>query len=114
MSLEKQKNFYGRRKGRKISSKNFKLVKDFSHRFYIQDEQIFKLVPHEYNKIILEIGFGNGDNLVNMSLKKPNNLYIGCDAYYNGCARLLKQIVNSEATRVQTWRTDMIKAKSIG
>ena len=107
MSLEKQKNFYGRRKGRKISSKNFKLVKDFSHRFYIQDEQIFKLVPHEYNKIILEIGFGNGDNLVNMSLKKPNNLYIGCDAYYNGCAKLLKQIVNRNIENIKIWPDDI-------
>ena len=43
---------------------------------------------------ILEIGFGSGDNLVNMSLNKPNNLFIGCDAYYNGCVKLLKKIVN--------------------
>ena len=93
MFVKNQKKFYGRRKGRKISSTNFKLVKDFSHRFYLKDDQVFKLELHGYNQNILEIGFGNGDNLVNMSLKEPNNLFIGCDAYYNGCAKLLKQIV---------------------
>ena len=68
MSLKEQKKFYGRRKGRRISSKNLKLLEDASYKFYLKEEQICKLALHEYNKNILEIGFGNGDNLVNMSL----------------------------------------------
>ena len=107
MFVKNQKKFYGRRKGRKISSTNFRLVNDFSHKFYLQDEKIFKLTPNEYNQNILEIGFGNGDNLVNMSLKKPNNLFIGCDAYYNGCAKLLKQIVNKNIENIKIWPDDI-------
>ncbi len=107
MFLKNQKNFYGRRKGRRISYTNFKLVKDFSHKFYLQDDQISKLVPREYNQNILEIGFGNGDNLLNMSLEKPNNLFVGCDAYYNGCAKLLKQIVNKNIENIKIWPDDI-------
>ena len=107
MLVKNQKNFYGRRKGRKISSTNVKLIKDFSHKFYIQDDQFFKLTPYEYNQNILEIGFGNGDNLVNMSLKKPNNLFVGCDAYYNGCVKLLKQIVNKNIKNIKIWPDDI-------
>ena len=107
MFVENYKKFYGRRKGRKISSTNLKIVKDSSHRFYLQDDQIFKLVPQVSNQNILEIGFGNGDNLVNMSLKKPNNLYIGSDAYYNGCVKLLKQIVNKNIENIKIWPDDI-------
>ena len=107
MSIKNKKNFYGRRIGRRISSENFKLVKDFSFRFYLQEDQIWKLALQESNKNILEIGFGNGDNLVNMSLNKPNYLFIGCDAYRNGCTKLLKQIVNKNIKNIKIWPDDI-------
>ena len=107
MFLKNQKKFYGRRKGRRISSVNLKLLEDHSNTFYLQEDQICKLAPHEYNKNILEIGFGNGDNLVNMSLNKPNDLFIGCDAYYNGCVKLLKKIVNKNIKNIKIWPDDI-------
>ena len=99
--------FYGRRKGRKISSTNSKLLENYSYKFYLQENQICKLRPNEGKKNILEIGFGNGENLVNMSLNKPNYLFIGCDAYYNGCAKLLKQIVNKNIKNIKIWPDDI-------
>ena len=107
MFLNDQKKFYGRRKGRRISSKNLKLLEDVSHKFYLLEEQISNLALHENNKNILEIGFGNGDNLVNMSLNKPNDLFIGCDAYYNGCVKLLKKIVNKNIKNIKIWPDDI-------
>ena len=107
MFLNDQKKFYGRRKGRRISSKNLKLLEDVSHKFYLLEEQISNLALHENNKNILEIGFGNGDNLVNMSINKPNDLFIGCDAYYNGCAKLLKQIENKNIKNIKIWPDDI-------
>ena len=107
MFLKNQKQFYGRRKGRRISSTNLKLLEDYSNKFYLQEDQICKLAAHKYNKNILEIGFGNGDNLVNMSLNKPNDLFIGCDAYYNGCVKLLKKIVNKNIENIKIWPDDI-------
>ena len=107
MVLKHQKKIYGRRKGRRISSMNLKLLEDYSNKFYLNEDQISKLAPNEYNKNILEIGFGNGDNLVNMSLNEPNNLFIGCDAYYNGCVKLLKKIVIKNIKNVKIWPDDI-------
>ena len=86
---------------------NLKLLEDYSNKFYLNENQISKLAPNEYNKNILEIGFGNGDNLVNMSLNEPNNLFIGCDAYYNGCVKLLKKIVIKNIKNVKIWPDDI-------
>ena len=102
-----KKKFYGRRKGRKISSTILKLVNDNSHKFYLQKDQINKLKLHENEKNILEIGFGNGENLVNMSLKNPNDLFIGCDAYYNGCTKLVKQILDKNIKNIKIWPDDI-------
>ncbi len=101
------KNFYGRRKGRKISPSNLQLLKDYSYKFNLQEDQICKLELHEYNKNILEIGFGNGENLVNMSLTKPDYSFIGCDAYYNGCVKLLKKIVQKNIKNLKIWPDDI-------
>ena len=86
---------------------NLKLLEDYSNKFYLNENQISKLAPNEYNKNILEIGFGNGDNLVNMSLNEPNNLFIGCDVYYNGCVKLLKKIVIKNIKNVKIWPDDI-------
>ena len=107
MFLKNQKQFYGRRKGRRISSMSLKLLEDYSNKFYLDEDQICKLARHKYNKNILEIGFGNGDNLVNMSLNNPNNLFIGCDAYYNGCVKLLKKIVKKDIKNIKIWPDDI-------
>ena len=103
MFSNNKNSFYGRRKGRKISSTNIKLLENYGHKFYLREEQISKLRLYKLKKNILEIGFGNGRNLVNMSLNQPNNSFIGCDAYYNGCIKLLNQIVNKNIKNIKIW-----------
>ena len=107
MFLKNQTRYYGRRKGRRVSSTSLKILESSSYKFYLQKDQICKLALHEYNNNVLEIGFGNGDNLVNMSLNKPNDLFIGCDVYYNGCTKLLKQIVNKNIKNIKIWPDDI-------
>ena len=99
--------FHGRRKGRKISASNLKLLDVSSCKFYLNEDQIGKLKLNQLNKNILEIGFGNGENLVNMSLNKPNDQFIGCDAYTNGCVKLLKQIVTQNIKNIKIWPDDI-------
>ena len=79
MYTKKKNNFYGRRKGRKISFAKLNLEEDYRYKFYLQENQINKLKFNKYFRNILEIGFGSGENLVNMSLNKPNDLFIGCE-----------------------------------
>ena len=107
MLLNNKNLFYGRRKGRKLTSAKLKLLKDYSHKFYLQEDQIQRIKFNKDNKNILEIGFGNGENLVHMSLNKPNDLFIGCDPYYNGCVKLLKKIVNQNIKNIRIWPDDI-------
>ena len=107
MFQKTEKKFYGRRKGRKVSSSNLRIAKEYSHKFYLQEEQISKLKFKKHNKNILEIGFGSGENLVHLSLNQPNDLFIGCDPYYNGCVKLLNQIVNKNIRNIKIWPDDI-------
>ncbi len=103
MNSKSEIYFYGRRKGRKISPTNLKLLNDSSYKFYLRHDHLDESKLKNYNKNILEIGFGNGENLVNMSLKNPNDLFIACDAYNNACVKLLKQIVMKNIQNIKIW-----------
>ena len=43
-------------------------------------DELSELVQ-DYEKSILEIGFGNGENLINLAKENPKNLYIGSEVY---------------------------------
>ena len=55
---------------------------------YICLNSFFK--NNNYN--IIEIGFGNGDNLVNLAIQYPNINFIGIEIYKKGLCKILKKI----------------------
>ena len=55
MSSKIKNFFYGRRKGRKISLNNSKLVEDYGYKFFLRDEQICNLKYYKNKKNILEM-----------------------------------------------------------
>ena len=57
MFQKTEKKFYGRRKGRKISSSNSRIIEDHSYKFYIREEQISKFKLNQYDKNILFLIF---------------------------------------------------------
>ena len=95
--------FHGRRISKKISSSHTDLIKREFHRFSIDQDVINLLNKQNYNpnltlddnfkKIVIEVGFGNGDYLIDNAKKNPNILYIGSEVYINGIARVLKSII---------------------
>ena len=40
----------------------------------------------------LEIGFGYGENIINLAKKNPKKVIIGCEVYEPGITNLLKNI----------------------
>ena len=62
--------FYGRRKGRKISRAGILALKEGA-KFIIEDEFFFDTFFTDKKKIILEIGFGDGKNLIYSAKKNP-------------------------------------------
>ncbi|MFZ4126158.1 MAG: tRNA (guanosine(46)-N7)-methyltransferase TrmB [Rickettsiales bacterium] len=45
-----------------------------------------------WSKFALEIGFGGGEHLAAQAKHNPDTLYIGCEPYINGVAKLLTEI----------------------
>ena len=94
--------FYGRRISKKISASNVDLIKNKFEEYSIDNNVItllnkkdYKLnlsINNDFKKIVIEVGFGNGDYLISNAKKNPNVLYIGSEVYINGIARVLKYI----------------------
>ena len=57
-------------------------------------------------KIVLEIGFGSGEHLVNIAEKNPNIQFIGCDYYLNGVASTVIKIVEKELKNIKIYYGD--------
>ena len=99
--------FYGRRRGRKLS-KSAQLSMKEGEYFFIKEENI----PNIFNfqkYIVLEIGFGDGENLINSAKANPNFLYIGADPFLNTTAKCLSKILQYNLKNIVIWPDDVRK-----
>ena len=99
--------FYGRRKGRKLSKSSQLALKE-GRRYFIQKKDLNKIFdPKKY--IILEIGFGNGDNLINSAKTNSDFFYIGSDPFLNTTTKCLDEIIKHNIKNVVIWPDDVRK-----
>ena len=94
--------FHGRRISKKISKANIDLINNKYEQYSIDLNVINLLNKKLYNfnlssnnnfeKIIIEVGFGNGEYLIDNAKKNKNFLYIGSELYINGISKVLKSI----------------------
>jgi len=98
---EKQEwRFYGRRAGRALNTARKEVMDKLYPLLCLGDAQITKaadLAPNTLfktpkEKIILEIGFGNGERLAQHLQREPNTGFIGAEPFSNGMSSLLKDI----------------------
>lgn len=57
----------------------------------------------------LEIGFGLGDNLLEMARRHPDNNYLGCEVYLPGVGQLLLAMHESAVTNVRIDRRNAME-----
>jgi len=87
------------RKGRITKSQEDNL--NFLHRYHITSHTQILLEKSNFKKIILEIGFGNGENLINLAKENSQNLYIGSEVYMAGIGQVLGAINANELTNIR-------------
>ncbi|MDC1357173.1 tRNA (guanosine(46)-N7)-methyltransferase TrmB [Pseudomonadota bacterium] len=119
MILETSKKinrFYGRRKGRRLSKSNLLALKEGSKYIInstdlpLNTKIILKnLFEFKTKKVVLEIGFGGGENLLNSAKMNPDILYLGADPFLNTNAKLIKELLNNNITNVKIWPDDIRK-----
>src|SRR3954465_11158548 len=63
--------------------------------------EVAELFPVAVSEINMEIGFGGGEHLVAEARRLPGSVFIGCETYASGLARLLKEIELSGLSNVR-------------
>jgi release factor glutamine methyltransferase len=58
-------------------------------------------------KIVLEIGFGGGENLLNLIKADKESYYIGCEPYLNGLTNFLIKLDTKDYERVKVFKEDV-------
>ena len=103
--MEKQEiRTFGRRHGKKLSARKSLLMQNV----------LPKSAPNESEHIdILEIGFGAGEHVRELSLANPNKIILGAEPFENGVAALLSavcddnNIVKNEYKNIRIWPDDV-------
>lgn len=106
--MEKQDiRTFGRIHGKRLSPRQQSLV----------DNLLPKLIPQQIGNTdhILEIGFGAGEHLLELSAMNPDKTIIGAEPFINGVASLLSKItdennnVKPEYKNIHIWPDDIRK-----
>ena len=79
---------------------------DFSSTSKLILEDLVEFKPTE---IILEIGFGSGENLLKSAKMNPDVLYLGADPFLNTNAKCIKAILNYNIKNIMIWPDDIRK-----
>lgn len=58
-------------------------------------------------KIVLEVGFGGGENLLNLIESDEESYYIGCEPYLNGLTNFLINLNTKYYERVKVFKDDV-------
>ena len=99
--------FYGRRKGRKLS-KSGQLAIKYGKDYLIKQDNIINIFQYQKN-IVLEIGFGDGENFINSAKTNPNSFYIVADPFLNTTAKCLSKILQYNLKNIIIWPDDVRK-----
>ena len=110
---KKPLRFYGRRKGRPLSSAMQRRL----------DDMLPKLVlpagPHTLESLAacfaspsttplsLEIGFGGGEHLAALAKESPDMAFIGAEPFVNGIVSLLRHIDEQNLDNIRIWPDDV-------
>ena len=90
------KTFYGRRFSRNSKKNNLEILSSSSSFFNeVDGEYKVENFSKKFKCINLEIGFGNGENLIYQAQKRPSEGFVGCDPFLSGNIKVLKKISNS-------------------
>lgn len=83
---------YGNRKSRSLSKRKKDLLSNYLPQVSLKDfDNLITLITN-YKNINLEIGFGDGQFLIENAKSHPHDLFIGSELYINGITQVLSEI----------------------
>ena len=61
------------------------------------------------NNITIEVGFGNGDSLLEMAVKQPNQNFLGIEVYEAGVGRLINEADKNNLSNLKIIKEDAVE-----
>ena len=129
IDFAKYYRFQGRRISKKLSPTKVELYKKLFYQYSFDDEIIQYLESkksdfnlknkHNLKKTVIEVGFGNGENLVKQAKLNPDFFYLGSEVFVNGIINVLNEIKNNDLKNVNlsqlnfSFLLDIIKPETI-
>ena len=98
---------FGRRHGKKLSNRKQWLMENLLPKITPDFAETAK------NRAILEIGFGNGEHVRDLSVANPDSIIVGAEPFANGVAALLSAICDEkdnicpEYKNIRIWPDDV-------
>lgn len=100
--IQKFRTLHGRRQARPLTDNQKKLLENLYPKFELKLENEIAIKE----TIILEIGFGGGENIAFQAAKNPNETYVGCEPFINGVVGLLQKIEANKINNIFIWEDD--------
>ena len=97
---------FGRKKGRRLSYTKQKLVEDFLPNISLDNDKKLRHVLSLKKHLFLEFGFGHGENIIKLSLNRPDWVFIAIDPFLNGVASLLEKIKKNNISNIHIYHGD--------
>ena len=95
--------FYLRKTRRSLSEKQKKLIEINLKKY------LFKESTSDIKDIFLEIGFGYGENMINLAKKNKNRLILGCEVYKPAIASLVEKIEESKIKNISIFTENVFE-----
>jgi tRNA (guanine-N7-)-methyltransferase len=99
---EQELRSYGRRRGRKPSERQARLLRDVLPRVAFDPARQGQGSAETW----LEIGFGGGEHLLWQAKNHPDVMFIGCEPYEDGVIKVLDAVESERLTNVQVHMGD--------
>jgi tRNA (guanine-N7-)-methyltransferase len=103
--------FYGRRKTRPLKHSQALLFKELLPRLALDlskpaPSDLGELIVGKPGRIILEIGFGGGEHLIQRAQEQPRDGFIGCEPFINGMGKALSAIEKQQLANIRLYDRD--------
>lgn len=106
--LKNRRILYGRRSGHRLKPSQKTLVEEFLPAISLPASGSLDpraLMPAA-SRLVLEVGFGGGENLAARAARDPETLFIGCEPFINGVVRLAAEVKAQNLSNVRIHADD--------
>jgi tRNA (guanine-N7-)-methyltransferase len=112
--LQETRAFFGRRKGHKLRPNQARLLETLLPELAIDlsataPAELRRLFPVPVDEVVLEIGFGGGESMIEQAQMRPRTGIIGVEPFVNGMAKALAAIARGGLRNIRLHFADAIQ-----